>query len=126
MAIRFTATLNAFNRGIDTMKPAQAIQMIEDWDAALSEVDVPGAKGLARDLASLRRQLEAPAPDEDRINALLHRLGTATSRIADRSDQSADKLHALGTAISHAGSEQADEDHDAEAAAQPKRRARAA
>lgn len=126
MAIRFTATLNAFNRGIEETKPRQGTSMIEDWEAALSDVDIPGTKGIARDLASLRRQLEAAEPDTQRIEALLHRLGTAVTKIADKADKNGDKLKQLGEALSQSGSEQADEDEDTEAAANPRRKARKA
>ena len=126
MAIRFTATLNAFNRGIEETKPRQGTSMIEDWEAALSDVDIPGSKGIARDLASLRRQLEAAEPDTQRIEALLHRLGTAVTKIADKADKNGDKLKQLGEALSQSGSEQADEDEDTEAAANPRRKARKA
>lgn len=122
MAVRFTATLNAFNRGIEETRPKQGVSMIEDWEAALSETDVPGTKGIARDLASLRRQLEASEPDRERIEALLHRLGTAVTKIADKADKQGDKLKQLGEALSQSGTEQQDEEEDREAAANPKRR----
>lgn len=126
MAIRFTATLNAFNRGIESMKTGTAVQMIEDWETALSDIDVPGAKGIARDLAALRRQLEGAAPDAERIMVLIGRLGDATTRIAARADKSGDRLAELGSALAESGSTQDDEAHDEVAAATPKRRSKAA
>lgn len=126
MAIRFTATLNAFNRGIEKTTPKQAINMIEDWETALAEIDVPGAKGIARDLAALRRQFEADAPDEGRVNALLGRLGDAVLRIADRAESSGDRLKQLGDALADSGEAVADELEDAEAAAAPVRRRKSA
>lgn len=122
MAIRFTATLNAFNRGIEDLKPKQAISMIEDWETALSDVDIPGVKGIARDLAALRRQLEMETPDSERVEAILHRLGMSTTKIADRAEKNGDKLKQLGEAMSESGQEQADEEEDTAAAAAPKRR----
>jgi hypothetical protein len=65
--------------------------MIEDWETALADLDVPGAKGIARDLAALRKQLEKSEPDGERVQALLHRLGTATVKIADRAEKNGDK-----------------------------------
>ena len=53
---------------------------MEDWEATLADVEVAGAKGILRDLASLRKQLDKDTPDADRVRALLHRLGTATKR----------------------------------------------
>lgn len=55
MAVRFAATINAFNRGIEDIKPAAAVSLIEDWETALADVDVPGAKGISRDLTALRK-----------------------------------------------------------------------
>ena len=124
MAVRFAATLNAFNRGIEEMKPRQAISMIEDWETALAEVDIPGTKGIARDLGALKRQLEANEPDESRIDAILARLGDAVTKIAPKADRNQDKLEQLGRALSESGQAEDDEDEDQEAAAAPKRRSR--
>ncbi|MDB5713264.1 MAG: hypothetical protein JWO15_661 [Sphingomonadales bacterium] len=121
MAVKFAGTMNAINRGLETTKPAKGANMIEDWEAALADIDIPGSKGILRDLGSLRKQLEAGEPDADRIDALLHRLGTATTKIADRADRSQDKLQALGAALTEAGEESPDEDEDSAAAANPKR-----
>ena len=121
MAVKFAGTMNAINRGLDDTKATKGADMVEDWEAALAEVDVPGAKGILRDLGALRKQLEKDAPDADRIHALLHRLGTATTKIADRADKSQDKLKALGEALTEAGEDQPDEEEDAAAASAPKR-----
>ena len=121
MAVKFAGTMNAINRGLDATKPTKGADMVEDWEAALADIDTPGAKGILRDLASLRKQLEKGEPDADRVHALLHRLGTATTRIADKSDKAQDKIRALGEALTEAGEDSPDEDEDAEAAANPKR-----
>jgi hypothetical protein len=121
MAVKFAGTMNAINRGLDEMKPAKGADTVEDWEAALADVDVPGSKGILRDLGALRKQLEKESPDADRIHALLHRLGTATTKIADRADKSQDKLKALGEALTEAGEDQPDEEEDTAAAAAPKR-----
>jgi small-conductance mechanosensitive channel len=122
MAIRFAATMNAINRGLHDMAQAKAVDMIEDWESALSDIDVPGSKGIARDLGALRKQLECDAPDDERVMALLHRLGQATTTIADKADNNQAKLRDLGQALTECGDEQSDEAEDAAAAAQPKRR----
>lgn len=122
MAVRFAATLNAFNRGIEDLKPAAASALIEDWETALADLDVPGAKGIARDLAALRKQLEAGEPDAARISAIVARLGDAVTKIAPRAEKHGDKLKQLGDALSESGSAQDDEEEDAAAAANPKRR----
>lgn len=108
------------------MKTGSAVQMIEDWETALSDVEVPGSKGIARDLASLRRQLESETPDEGRVLALLNRLGEATVRISERTDMSTDKLKMLGEALRDSGAPTEEEAEDVEAAAAPVRRRKAA
>lgn len=121
MAIKFSATTNAINRGLDSAKPAQGAHLIEDWETALSDLDVPGAKGVLRDLAALRKQVEAPKPDADRIHALLHRLGEATVKLAAKAETNGDKLKALGEALIESGEASHDEEEDKAAAAAPKR-----
>ncbi len=121
MAVKFAGTMNAINRGLDATKPAKGADMIEDWEAALADLDTPGSKGILRDLTSLRKQLEKDSPDGDRVHALLHRLGEATVKIADRADKSQEKIKALGEALIEAGEESPDEEEDTEAAANPKR-----
>lgn len=121
MAVKFAGTMNAINRGLDETKLTKGADMVEDWEAALADVEISGSKGILRDLGALRKQLEKDAPDADRVHALLHRLGVATTKIADKADKSQDKLKALGEALREAGEEQPDEEEDTEAAAEPKR-----
>ncbi|GGE92098.1 hypothetical protein [Sphingomonas prati] len=121
MAVKFAGTMNAINRGLDGTKPAKGATMLEDWEAALAEIDTVGAKGILRDLGSLRKQLERDEPDADRVHALIHRLGVATTKIADKADGSQEKLKALGEALTEAGEDQPDEEEDTVAAAAPKR-----
>ncbi len=123
MAIKFAATMNAVNRGLATLKPAKGVEMIEDWEAALADVEIPGVKGLLRDLAALRKQLEKAEPDGARVLSLMHRLGAATIKIAAKGDKSEEKLQTLGEALTDAGEDAPDEEEDAEAAASPKRKA---
>ena len=121
MAIKFAGTMNAINRGLDSAKPDAGAHLIEDWETALADADFTGAKGIVRDLAALRKQLEKPTPDADRIHALVHRLGVATTKAADGAKSNGDKLKALGQALTEAGEEDHDEAEDTEAAAAPKR-----
>ena len=121
MAVKFTGTMNAINRGLDSAKPAQGAHLVEDWEAALAETNVTGAKGILRDLQSLHKQLESGTPNADRIHALLHRLGAATTKIADKAESNGEKLKALGQALSEAGEEEHEEAEDTAAAAAPKR-----
>ena len=121
MAVRFAATMNAVNKGLENTKADKGAHMVEDWEAALADLDARGAKGIARDLAALRKQLESDKPNGERIQALLHRLGEATVKIADQAEKNGDKVRALGEALRDSGQEQGDEEEDAEAAANPKR-----
>ena len=121
MAVKFAGTMNAINRGLDETKATKGADMVEDWEAALADSDVTGSKGILRDLGSLRKQLEKDTPDADRVHGLLHRLGVATTKIADKADKSQEKLTALGEALTEAGEDQPDEEEDTEAAAAPKR-----
>ncbi|SFR96004.1 hypothetical protein [Sphingomonas jatrophae] len=121
MALKFAATMNAINRGLESTKPARGATMIEDWESALADLDLPGTKGILRDLASLRKQLEKDEPDADRVHALLHRLGEATVKISERADKNQEKIKSLGEALTEAGEEEGDEEEDKEAAAAPKR-----
>ena len=41
MAVKFAGTMNAINRGLEDTKPGKGVDMIEDWEAALADVDVP-------------------------------------------------------------------------------------
>lgn len=125
MALKYAGTLNAINRGLYDIKPAKGATMIEDWETALADVDVPGAKGIARDLAALRKQLEQEQPDGERIDTLLRRLGEATTKIAGRIEgAAAEKLANIGAALSESGGGDMEEDEevDEEAAAAPRRR----
>ncbi len=122
MAVRFAATMNAFNRGIEDAKPAAAVAMIEDWETALADIDVPGAKGIARDLGALRKQLESASPDQERVSAIVARLGDAVTKIAERADTNGEKLKKLGAALNDAGDAQHDEEEDTAAAANPRRK----
>lgn len=122
MAVKFAATLNAINRGLDEVKPAKGVDLIEDWETALSEIDIPGAKGISRDLAALRKQLEKTEPDSERVVKLLHRLGLATAKISEKADKQGEKIKELGDALTEAGDEDIDEVEDTDAKATPKRR----
>lgn len=126
MAVRFVATLNAINKGLENMAAAKGANIVEDWETAVADLDMPGAKGIARDLASLRKALEKSEPDAERIETLLHRLGEATVKIAARADKQGDKVKELGEALTESGVAQDDEEEDVAAKAAPKRRRSAA
>ncbi len=103
MSIRFAATATALDKGVETVKPAAAVKLIDDWEAELKDIDVPGAKGIAGDLERLKKALSADEPDAEKVKSLVHKLGKATTKIAERADaKSKDKLADLGKALSAA------------------------
>lgn len=122
MAIRFAATLNAINRGLEDTTPSKGADLVEDWETAVADLDLPGAKGIARDLGALRKQLEKGEPDEERVRTLLHRLGVGTAKISEKAEKQGDKVKELGEALVEVGDEQSDEAPDEAAASAPKRR----
>ena len=69
MAVKFAGTMNAINRGLESTKAAKGADMVEDWEAALADLDTPGAKGILRDLASLRAAQERAVAMLEHIRA---------------------------------------------------------
>ncbi len=103
MSARFVATANAFEKGVETVKPAAGIKLIEDWEAELKDTDLPGAKGIAGDLERLKKALQADEPDAEKVKSIVHKLGEATTKIAVRADEkSKQKVADLGKALSAA------------------------
>lgn len=100
MPVRFAATANAFEKGIESTKPAAAIKMIEGWEDALSSVDLPGTKGIASDLGALEKALGSDQPDEEKVKSLLGKLSESVTKIAGRTDGTVQpKLEELGQAL---------------------------
>ena len=99
---------------------------MEDWEAAVAELDISGSKGIARDLGALRKQLEKAEPDGERVVALLHRLGSATAKISERAEKQQEKIKQLGDALTEAGEAEVEEEEDTEAAKAPQRKRKAA
>lgn len=103
MTLKFTETLKAAEHGLDKTPADKGVQLIAGWETALADIDVSGAKGILKDLESLKKQLEKPDADAAHIGTILHRLGESTTRIADRADKSEDHLKQLGAALTQAG-----------------------
>ena len=100
MPARFAATTNAFEKGVENIAPAAAIKLIEGWEEALSSVDIPGAKGIVRDLEALKKALGNETPDEERIKSLLGKLSDEVTKIAGRTEGNIQpKLTDLGEAL---------------------------
>ena len=74
---------------------------------ALADLDVRGAKGIARDLHALHRPLGASEPAVERIKTLIGRLGAAISKIAGSADKGGEQFKKLGEALIVAGGEDA-------------------
>ncbi len=103
MALQFTATINALEKGVTSMSPEAAVKRIENWEDVLQEVDVPGARSILRDLGALKRQLEQDEPDEDRIQSILSRLAESTTKIAGKvEDRNSERIRELGEALEEA------------------------
>lgn len=97
----FAATANAFEKGVDTIKPAAAIKLIEGWEEALHGAEVSGAKGIVDDLERLKKALSSDAPDGEKVKALVTKLGEATTKIAGHADdKTKDKVAELGKTLS--------------------------
>lgn len=100
MPARFAATANAFEKGIEATDPKAAIKLIEGWEDALSKVDLPGTKGIARDLEALKKALSNDNPDGERVKTLLGKLSEEVSKIAGRTEGAVQpKLEELGEAL---------------------------
>lgn len=105
MPARFTATENAVEKGLENVTPAAGVKLVDSWIEAVSDVDVPGVKGLGKDLESLKKLLEADSPDEDKIKSLVAKLGEATTKSAPKAEKEnvKPKLESLGKALANAG-----------------------
>ncbi len=100
MPARFAATATAFENGIEKTQPAAAIKIIEGWEDALKDIDIPGSKGIVRDLEALKKALDSDAPDGDRVKTLLGKLADEVTKIAPRTEGAVTpKLEDLGAAL---------------------------
>lgn len=101
MPARFVATENAFEKGVAHITAAAAVELIEDWEVALKDVDVAGAKAIVHDLEALKKALHADKPDAEAIKKLVGKLGAETTKIAGHATESTkDKVAALGKTLS--------------------------
>lgn len=101
MPQRFTATENAFDKGIEKTSPKQGAKLAGEWVEELRKADFPGAKGLASELERLEKLLGADEPDLARLQPLLQKIGQDTAKAADRADDPkiADKVRKLAAAM---------------------------
>ena len=101
MPQRFTATENAFEKGIEKTSPKQGAKLAGEWVEELRKADFPGAKGLAGDLERLERLLNEEEPDGARIGTLLEKIGDETGKAAERAkdEKVAEKIRKLAQAM---------------------------
>lgn len=101
MPQRFTATENAFEKGIEKTSPKQGANLAGEWVVELRKADFPGAKGLAGDLERLEKLLNEDEPDGDKVGTLLEKIGEATAKAAERAEDEkiADKVRSLAKAM---------------------------
>ena len=67
----------------------------------------PGSKGLHGDLERLKKELEKDEPNGEAIGKIVHKLGAATTKSADKCDNEkvAEQLRSLGEALTSSGQE---------------------
>ena len=100
---QFDATIKHIKDGVKSFTVSAAVKNIEGWEATLEKVEAPGAKGVVRDLESLKKHLQADPIDADAIKKLVLKLGKETVTIAGKSDsKNATKIKALGEALTEA------------------------
>ena len=101
MPQRFTATENAFEKGIENTSAKQGAKLVGEWVEELKKADFTGAKGLAGDLERLEKLLTAEEPDGEKIQTLLEKIGESTAKAADRAEDEkvAEKVRKLAEAM---------------------------
>ena len=100
---RFAATTNAFEKGVDSIKPEAAVKLIEEWSTQLEELDSKGGKQIVKDLEALKKEFgKGDKMDGEKVKALTAKLGQETVKIADEDEKSGDKVRALGEALTKA------------------------
>ncbi len=100
---QFDATIKHIQDGLKGFTVKAAVKNIEGWEATLEKVEAPAAKTIVKDLENLKKHLEADPINGKQIKALVLKLGKETVSIAGKSEgKNAEKIKALGEALSHA------------------------
>lgn len=107
MPKRFAATGAAAEKGLENTSPKNGGKLVAEWAAELEKTDLAGAKGLHNDLVRLQTELEKDEPNGDKVSKILGKLGPATLKLADKAEDEkvAEKVRALGEALSAKGTE---------------------
>lgn len=97
---QFAATIKHIQEGVKGFTISAAVKNIEGWEEALKDMDAPGAKGIVRDLESLKKQLQKDEIDGEAVQKLVAKLGKETIAMAGKADsKKADQVKALGEAL---------------------------
>ncbi len=83
---QFAATIKHMQEGVKDFTVSAAVKNIEGWETTLGKLEAPGAKGIIRDLESLKKRLQADEIDGDAVKTLLAKLGKETVALAGKSD----------------------------------------
>ncbi len=106
---QFDATIKHIQDGVKGFTVAAATKNIEGWEATLEKLEAPGVKTIIKDLESLKKQLHAKEINGESIRKLVLKLGKETVTIAGKIEgKTADKIKALGEALTSAAEEHAD------------------
>jgi len=101
---QFAATIKHIEEGVKGFTVSAAVKNIEGWEAALSGVEAPGAKGIIRDLEKMKKLIQADEIDGEAVKALAVKLGKETVTLAGKADsKNAEKVKQLGEALASAG-----------------------
>ena len=99
---QFDATIKHVKDGVKGFTVKAAVTNIEGWEATLEKSDLSGVKTLVKDLESLKKHIQAEAPNAEQIKKLLAKLGKETVTLAGKAEGSnADKAKTLGEALAH-------------------------
>ena len=107
MPKRFAATEKAAEKGFANTTPESGAKLVADWVKELANIDAQGAKGLHNELQQLEKELKKAQTDATYVKKLLGKIGPETTKLADSCEDSAvaQKVRALGEALSHAGAQ---------------------
>ncbi len=107
---QFDSTIKHIKDGVKSMTVSAAVKNIEGWEATLEKLEVTGVKTIIKDLESLKKHLHAKELDGEAIRKLVAKLGKETVAMAKHADgKNAEKVQALGEALSGAAEEGADD-----------------
>ena len=100
---QFEATIKHLKEGVKGFTISAAVKNIEGWEATLEKSEVSGAKTIHGNLERLKKLLQADTIDGTKVKELMLKLGEETVRLAGKADDKhADKIKALGEAVTHA------------------------